>query len=107
MGLARKKAAELMLEVLKGKDPAAERRAGRQSTTFGTLAARYLEEHAKRRGNAGKVNQIAEHHGHMPARRRRAGYLARRPTWLSYPSPSASRPRRLDPDAVDDLQLAA
>jgi integrase len=50
---ARKKAAELMLEVLNGKDPAAERRARHQSTTtFGTLASRYVEEHAKRKNKS-------------------------------------------------------
>ena len=51
---ARKIAAELMLEVIRGKDPAAARRTGRQSTTFGTLAARYLEEYAKRRNKSWK-----------------------------------------------------
>jgi integrase len=49
---ARKKCAELMLEVLNGKDPAAEHRAGRHSTTFGTVHSRYLEEYAKRRNKS-------------------------------------------------------
>jgi hypothetical protein len=44
---ARKKAGKLMLEVLDGKDPAADRRAARGSTTFSTLASRYVEEYAK------------------------------------------------------------
>jgi integrase len=51
---ARKIAAELMLEVIRGKDPAAERRTGRQAISFGTLACRYLEEHAKRRNKSWK-----------------------------------------------------
>ena len=49
---ARKKCAELMLEVLNGKDPAAEHRAGRHSATFGTVHSRYLEEYAKRRNKS-------------------------------------------------------
>jgi integrase len=49
---ARKIAAELMLEVIRGKDPAAERRTGRQATSFGTLAERYLEEYAKRKNKS-------------------------------------------------------
>jgi hypothetical protein len=49
---ARKLAAELMLEVIRGKDPAGDRRAGRQTATFGALATRYLEEHAKKRNKS-------------------------------------------------------
>ena len=50
---ARTKAAELMLAVVRdGKDPAAEKRTGRQSATFGALASRYLEEYAKRRNRS-------------------------------------------------------
>src|SRR6516165_2646443 len=49
---ARALAAETMLRVLKGEDPAAERRAGRQAATFGVLANRYLEEHAKLRNKS-------------------------------------------------------
>ena len=49
---ARKMAAELMLQVLNGKDPAAERRAGRASITFGALAARYQQEHARKRNRS-------------------------------------------------------
>src|SRR6516165_3038765 len=44
---ARTLAAEAMLAVAKGKDPAAERKAERVSGTFADLAARYVEEHAK------------------------------------------------------------
>jgi integrase len=45
---ARKIAAELMLQVLNGKDPAAERRASRHLTAFSKVHSRYLEEYAKR-----------------------------------------------------------
>jgi integrase len=41
-----------MLEVIRGKDVAAKKRAGRQSATFGALAERYLEEHAKRKNKS-------------------------------------------------------
>ena len=50
---ARKRAAALMLDVLNGKDPASERRTGRQSkATFAHLANRYLEEYAKRKNKS-------------------------------------------------------
>jgi integrase len=45
---ARKLAAKLMLEVIQGKDPAAEKRAKRGTGTFGEVAKRYVEEHAKK-----------------------------------------------------------
>ena len=45
---ARTLAAEAMLAVARGKDPAAEKRAERGAGTFADLAARYLEQHAKR-----------------------------------------------------------
>ena len=45
---ARTLAAEAMLAVARGKDPAAEKRADRGAGTFADLAARYLEQHAKR-----------------------------------------------------------
>jgi integrase len=45
---ARTLAAEAMLEVARGKDPAAERKAQRGAGTFAELASRYVEEHAKR-----------------------------------------------------------
>jgi hypothetical protein len=41
-------AAEVMLEVARGKDPAAEKRAERSKGTFGELAGPYVEEYAKR-----------------------------------------------------------
>jgi hypothetical protein len=49
---ARKLAAELMLRVIKGEDPAAEKRAARGTGTFGEVATRYVEEHAKKRNKS-------------------------------------------------------
>ena len=49
---ARKLAAELMLEVIRGKDPAAEKRAARGTGTFAEIATRYVEEHAKKRNKS-------------------------------------------------------
>jgi integrase len=49
---ARKLAAELMLEVIRGKDPAAEKRAARGAGTFAEIAQRYTEEHAKKRNKS-------------------------------------------------------
>jgi integrase len=51
---ARKIAAELMLEVILGKDPAAERRTGRQTISFGVLAERYRKEYAMRKNKSWK-----------------------------------------------------
>jgi integrase len=45
---ARRIAAEIMLEAARGKDPAAEKKAERIGGTFADLAARYVEQHAKR-----------------------------------------------------------
>jgi integrase len=44
---ARQLAAEVMLAVAKGKDPAAEKRADRSKGTWGELAVRYRDEYAK------------------------------------------------------------
>jgi hypothetical protein len=49
---ARRIAAELMLQVIRGGDPQAERRAKRGTGTFSELAERYLEEHAKRKNKS-------------------------------------------------------
>jgi integrase len=51
---ARMLAAEVMLEVARGKDPAADRRTERSSGTFAELAARYVEEHAKKHNRSWK-----------------------------------------------------
>jgi integrase len=45
---ARSLAAEVMLEVARGRDPQAERKAARGAGTFEEVALRYREEHAKR-----------------------------------------------------------
>ena len=45
---ARTLAAEAMLEVARGKDPAAEKKAERGAGTFAELAVKYVEQHAKR-----------------------------------------------------------
>jgi integrase len=49
---ARKLAAELMLRVIKGEDPAAEKRAERGTGTFAEMANRYVEEYAKKRNKS-------------------------------------------------------
>jgi integrase len=51
---ARTLAAEAMLEVARGRDPAAERKAERGSGTFAELAARYVEQHAKKHNKSWK-----------------------------------------------------
>jgi integrase len=57
LALARQEATRLRLAVHEGKDPAAERRAATATVTSGTfavLAARYLEEYAKRKNKSWK-----------------------------------------------------
>jgi integrase len=51
---ARAMAAEAMLAVAKGGDPAAERKAERGAGTFAELAEKYLEQHAKRHNKSWK-----------------------------------------------------
>jgi integrase len=46
---ARTMAAETMLDVVRGKDPVAEKRAQRSSGTFAELVQRYFDEYAKKR----------------------------------------------------------
>src|SRR5262245_59855832 len=46
---ARRIAVRLRVAVAEGKDPATERRDQRDAGTFGELARRYVEEHAKRK----------------------------------------------------------
>jgi integrase len=52
---ARRMAAELMLEVLRGKDPAAEKRAEHNASTFAELAQKYIDQHAKKRNRSWKA----------------------------------------------------
>ncbi|MCW5686551.1 MAG: integrase arm-type DNA-binding domain-containing protein [Pseudolabrys sp.] len=49
---ARKTAGELASKVAQGHDPCAERKLARDKGTFGELADRYLDEHAKRRNKS-------------------------------------------------------
>jgi integrase len=49
---ARRIAAKLMLRVIEGQDPAAERRAERGAGTFAEMASRYVEEYAKKRNKS-------------------------------------------------------
>src|SRR5882724_10399932 len=51
---ARKLAAEIKVEVARGKDPAAERRAARGAGTFEELAERYVQEYAKKNNKSWK-----------------------------------------------------
>ena len=51
---ARTLAAEAMLAVARGKDPAAEKRAERGAGTFADLASRYVEHYAKKRNKSWK-----------------------------------------------------
>ena len=51
---ARKLAAKLMLEVIQGKDPAAERRVARGTGTFAEIANRYVEEYAQKKNKSWK-----------------------------------------------------
>ena len=51
---ARTLAAEAMLAVAKGQDPAADRRAERGAGTFAELAERYVEQHAKKKNRSWK-----------------------------------------------------
>jgi integrase len=75
---ARKLAAELKLRVIKGEDVAAAKRAERGTGTFAEIAARYVNEHAKKRNKSW----------------RQAEALVRRnllPSWGSLPAQSITR----------------
>jgi integrase len=51
---ARRLASGIMFQVAEGKDPAAERKAARSKGTFEELAARYVEDHAKKHNKSWK-----------------------------------------------------
>jgi integrase len=51
---ARKLASRVMFQVAEGKDPCSDRKAERSKETFEDLAARYVDEHAKRRNRSWK-----------------------------------------------------
>jgi integrase len=73
LAAARRLAAQAALEVAHGADPAAEKRARRLVDTFGELAARYVEEHAKKRNRSWRqADALVWHHllplwGSLPA----------------------------------------
>jgi integrase len=62
---ARRVAAKLMLQVIEGKDPAAERRTAR-GDTFGDIANRYVEEHAKKRNKSWQQADAIVHRHLLP-----------------------------------------
>jgi integrase len=64
---ARKLAAKLMLEVIQGKDPAAEKRAARGTGTFAEIANRYVEEHAKKHNKSWKQAEALVRRNLLPA----------------------------------------
>jgi integrase len=64
---ARKLAAELMLEVIRGKDPAAERRASRGAGTFAEIASRYVEEYARKKNKSWKQAEALVRRHLLPA----------------------------------------
>ena len=64
---ARKPAAELMLEVIRGKDPAAEKRATRGADTFAEMANRYVEEHAKKKDKSWQQADVLVRRYLLPA----------------------------------------
>ena len=60
---ARKLAAKTMLSVIAGGDPVAERKAERGAGTFADLAARYVEQHAKRHNRSWRqADALVRHH---------------------------------------------
>ena len=54
---ARTMAAEVMLAVARGSDPAAERRAERSAGTFGELATAYVEQYAKKHNKGSETSR--------------------------------------------------
>jgi integrase len=57
LAAARIMAQEAMLAVAKGKDPAAEKKAERGSGTFAELAAKYVEQYAKRKNKSWRQSE--------------------------------------------------
>ena len=54
LSTARELAQEALLSVIRGGDPAADKRAKRGALSFGQLVERYFEEHAKKRNKSWK-----------------------------------------------------
>jgi integrase len=63
---ARSLAAELMLRVIKGEDPQAERRAKRDAGTFAELAQKYLEQYAQKRNKSWRQSDALIHRHVLP-----------------------------------------
>jgi integrase len=63
---ARTLAAETMLAVVRGKDPATEKRAERGAGTFVELAARYVEQHARKRNKSWRQADALVHRYLLP-----------------------------------------
>jgi integrase len=63
---ARKIAATLMLKVIQGQDPQAEKRAERGSGSFAELAQRYVDEYAKKRNKSWKQAEDLVHRYLLP-----------------------------------------
>jgi len=60
---ARRIATKIRVAVAEGKDPAAERKAERGAGTFGEMADRYLEEHAKKKNKSWRqARWLVEHY---------------------------------------------
>jgi integrase len=64
---ARKLAAKLMLQVIEGQDPAAEKRAERGTGTFGEVAHRYVTEYAQRKNKSWKQAEALVRKHLLPA----------------------------------------
>jgi len=56
-----------MLRVIKGEDPAAEKRAARSSGTFAELATRYVEEYAQKKNKSWKQSDALVRRHLLPA----------------------------------------
>jgi integrase len=63
---ARRRAAELMLRVIKGEDVAAEKRAERGAGTFAEIAKRYVEERAKKKNKSWQQADALVHRYLLP-----------------------------------------
>ena len=63
---ARRLAARVMLDVIEGKDPAAERRAERLTGTFADLASQYVELHAKKHNKSWRQPERLVHRHLLP-----------------------------------------
>jgi integrase len=63
---ARRIAAKLMLEVIQGKDPQAEKRAERSHGTFAEIASRFVEQYAKKKNKSWEQGEKLVHKYLLP-----------------------------------------